>query len=152
VRPGGSFRPRASLLILGLTAVLASLIAGRAEVVRVAPQTASLFARAGLPVNLRGLTFDAVKVSRETHEGTAVMVIDGAIVNATNAAVDLPRMRFALRNQAGVEVYAWTAPATRPVLNEGETLPFRTRLASPPADGLELQVRFFNGRDLETAR
>src|SRR5215510_14117649 len=30
----------------------------------------------------------------------------------------------------------------------GETLPFRTRLASPPRDGQEVLVRFFNRRDL----
>jgi predicted Zn finger-like uncharacterized protein len=146
------WRPSAPLMILGLTAVLAALIAWRTEVVRFAPQTASLFARIGLPVNLRGLTFDAVKATGETAEGVPVMVIDGLILNATKAPVDVPRMRFALRNQAGVEVYAWTALPARPFLAEGETLPFRTRLASPPPDARDVQVRFFNRRDLEAGR
>ncbi len=140
------------LVILGLAAVLAALAAWRVEAVRFAPQTASLFAHVGLPVNLRGLAFDAVKLRGETHEGVPVMVIDGVIVNAAKAPVEVPRMRLAVRNQAGVEVYAWTALPTRPVLNEGESLPFRTRLASPPADARNVQVRFFNRRDLETER
>ncbi len=146
------FRPSVPLVILGLAAVLAALAAWRVEVVRFAPQTASLFAHVGLPVNLRGLAFDAVKLRAETHEGVPVMVIDGVIVNAAKAPVEVPRMRLAVRNQAGVEVYAWTALPTRPFLNEGESLPFRTRLASPPADARDVQVRFFNRRDLETER
>jgi predicted Zn finger-like uncharacterized protein len=146
------FRPSIPLVILCLAAVLAALAAWRTEVVRFAPQTASLFAHVGLPVNLRGLTFDAVKLTGETHEGVPVMVIDGVIVNAAKTAVEVPRMRFALRNQAGLEVYAWTALPTRSFLNEGESLPFRTRLASPPADARDVQVRFFNRRDLETGR
>jgi hypothetical protein len=34
------------------------------------------------------------------------------------------------------------------VLAPGETLPFRSRLASPPRDGNQVMVRFFNRRDL----
>ena len=41
---------------------------------------------------------------------------------------------------------------TRPFLSDGETLPFRTRVASPPANVRDVQVRFFNRRDLETGR
>jgi hypothetical protein len=33
------------------------------------------------------------------------------------------------------------------VLGPFESLPFRTRLASPPADGRDIQVRFFTRRD-----
>jgi predicted Zn finger-like uncharacterized protein len=106
-------RPSAPFVILSLAAVLAALAAWRVEVVRFAPQTASLFAHVGLPVNLRGLAFDAVKLRGETHEGVPVMVIDGVIVNAAKASVEVPRIRLAVRNQAGVEVYAWTALPTR---------------------------------------
>jgi predicted Zn finger-like uncharacterized protein len=155
VRRHASFRwprPSVPLVILALTAVLAALIAGRTEVVRLAPQTAALFAGVGLPVNLRGLTFDAIKVSDETQDGAPVMVVEGAIVSASRTAVEVPRMRFALRNGAGVEVYAWTAPPIRPFLNQGETLPFRTRLASPPAEARDVEVRFLNRHDLEAGR
>jgi predicted Zn finger-like uncharacterized protein len=146
------FRPAAALVIVGLSAVLAALIAGRTAVVRFAPQTAALFAVVGLPVNLRGLTFDAIRVRRESQDGVPVMVIDGVIANAAGSPVEVPRMRFALHNQAGVEVYTWTALPTRPVLDQGETLPFRTRLASPPADARDVQVRFLNPRDPEIGR
>ena len=42
---------------LALVALNAALIGWRAEVVRFLPQTASLYAAIGLPVNLRGLAF-----------------------------------------------------------------------------------------------
>ena len=36
---------------------------------------------------------------------------------------------------------------SQPVLEPGETLPFRSRLASPPGEGRDVQVRFFTRRD-----
>ncbi|MEA2984135.1 MAG: hypothetical protein QOD94_389, partial [Alphaproteobacteria bacterium] len=36
----------------------------------------------------------------------------------------------------------------RSILGPGDTLPFRSRLASPPLDAREVQVRFFNGHDV----
>jgi hypothetical protein len=77
-----------------------------------------------------------------------VLVVEGAIVNMTRTTLDVPRLRFAVRNGTGHEVYAWTALPSRPLLASGETLPFRTRLASPPADGRDVIVRFFNRRDV----
>jgi hypothetical protein len=99
-------------------------------------------------VNLRGLIFNDVKISNETHDGVPVLVVEGAIISTVNVPVDLPRIRFALRNAAGAEVYSWTAQPSQPVLEPGEVLPFRSRLASPPADGHDLQVRFFTRRDV----
>jgi hypothetical protein len=69
-----------------------------------------------------------------------------------NRTVEVPRLRFALRNPAGVEVYAWTALPAKPVLAAGEALPFRSRLASPPGDTHDVVVRFFHRRDLDSAR
>jgi hypothetical protein len=145
-------RPGVATVVLGLTAAIAALIAGRTQVVSVAPQTAALYARIALPVNLRGLSFGAVKVSGQTQDGVPVLVIDGAIVNVAPRPTEVPRLRFAIRNQTGVEVYAWTALPERSVLPAGDELAFRTRLASPPTDAHDVQVRFFNRRDLEATR
>ncbi len=123
------------------------LIAGRAGVVKILPQTASLYAAIGLPVNLRGLSFNDVASTTEIDAGAPVLVVEGTIVSASKRSVEVPRLRFSVRNQRGQEVYAWTAPPTRSVLPPGETLAFRSRLTSPPADGHEVTVRFFNRRD-----
>jgi predicted Zn finger-like uncharacterized protein len=146
-------RPRRSLpglpiAILALLALNAALIAWRADVVRVAPQTASLYAALGMPVNLRGLSFSHVMTATETHEGVQVLVVEGTIASASTRVVEVPRLRFSVRNGGGQEVYAWTALPTRSILAPGETLAFRSRLASPPPDGRDVLVRFFNRRDL----
>ena len=135
------------MLIVVLLAVLLGALNWRVSVVRQFPQTASLFASLGLPVNLRGLFFQDVKTSNEFQDGVMVLVVEGTIVNLTRNTLEVPRLRFALRNTMGHEVYAWTALPPRTLLGSGDGLPFRTRLASPPADGRDVIVRFFNRRD-----
>ncbi len=134
--------------ILGLGVINLMLFGWRADVVRLMPQTASLFAAIGLPVNLRGLVFTNVTTGRETHEGVEVLVVEGDIVNNTTRAVEVPRLRFAVHNPMGHELYSWTALPNRNALRPGELLPFSTRLASPPRDSDRVEVRFFNRRDL----
>ncbi len=135
------------LVILFLLFLSGALIGLRKDIVRHVPQMASFYSTIGLPVNLRGLVFQDVKISNETHDGVPVLVVEGAVVSTVGVPVDVPRIRFALRNASGAEVYSWTAQPSQPVLEPGETLPFRSRLASPPADGQDLQVRFFTKRD-----
>ena len=144
----GWWLPGLPVAILALLALDAALIGWRADVVRAAPQTASLYAAIGLPVNLRGLTFADVTTATETHDGVPVLVVEGTIVSASPRIVEVPRLRFSVRNRNGQEVYAWTAVPTRSVLGPGESLSFRSRLASPPPDAREVLVRFFNRRDL----
>jgi predicted Zn finger-like uncharacterized protein len=147
-RGRGRFRPGLPTIILVLAGVLAALVHWRANVVRLLPQTASLFSAVGLPVNLRGLSFDNVKTSVESHDGVPVLVVEGMVANLTRQPVEVPRLRFAVRNAAGYEVYAWTSLPAQPVLGAGDVAPFRSRLASPPADGQDVIVRFFNRRDV----
>src|SRR5215217_948362 len=73
--------PGLPAVILALATIVAGLIAWRADVVRFAPQSAQLYALIGLPVNLRGLAFENVKTSGETHEDVPVLVVEGNIVN-----------------------------------------------------------------------
>lgn len=140
-------RPSWPTIILALLTVIAAILAWRAEVVRAMPQTASLFARIGLPVNLRGLVFEDVKIERDAAEGVSVLVVQGAVTNVTRRRVEVPRIRFAVRDPSGAEVYQWTAQPARATLGPGESLEFNTRLASPPAEAHDVQVRFFGRQD-----
>jgi predicted Zn finger-like uncharacterized protein len=139
--------PGMPAIIVALAVALAGIVIWRAEVVRAVPQTASLFSAIGLPINLRGLVFENVRTTGELHEGVPVLIIEGTIANVAGKTVEVPRLRFAMRNRAGHEVYAWTTVTGRSVLGPAETAAFRTRLASPPADGRDVIVRFFNRRD-----
>jgi hypothetical protein len=140
-------RSKLPLIVLVLVAGCAAIIGWRKDIVRQAPQMASLYRLFGMPVNARGLVFTDVKIASETHDGVPVLTVEGMIVSAVSDAVEVPRLRFALRNGAGEEVYSWTAIPTQTVLGPGETLPFRSRVASPPGDVQDVQVRFFNRRD-----
>jgi predicted Zn finger-like uncharacterized protein len=130
-----------------LAVISAGLLGWRKDIVRHAPQMGSLYAAIGLPVNLRGLAFTDVKVVEQTHDGVPLLVVEGFIVSTVSVPVEVPRLRFAIRNAAGSEVYAWTAMPTQLVLQPGETLPFRSRLASPPSGTRDVEVRFFTRRD-----
>jgi hypothetical protein len=140
--------PSLPTVIVALLALIAVLVGWRADVVKIAPQMASLYAAIGLPVNLRGLVFANVVTTTETHDTVPVLVVEGAITNKASRATEVPRLRFSLRNQRGQEIYAWTALPGYSLLAPGETLDFRSRLASPPTDGQDVLVRFFNRRDL----
>ena len=129
-------------------ALVLALIIWRADVVRLLPQTAAFYQLIGLDVNLRGLSFKDVKITRETVEGKPVLVIEGMIVGATHKSVELPRLRFSVLDAHGTEIYAWNAVLEQQVLKPGEKAWFKSRLASPPPDGRHIDIRFFNKHDI----
>jgi predicted Zn finger-like uncharacterized protein len=152
--PARSQRRRTIVLRFGinwvsaaLAAILVGLIGFRTEVVRTVPQTASLFAAIGLPVNVRGLSFANVKIETQVQNDVHVLTIEGEIAGTTGHAMLVPRLRFALRNASGHEIYTWTAAPSRSVLARGETLAFQTRLASPPTETQDVLVRFVSNGD-----
>jgi len=129
-------------------ALLLALVIWRAEIVRLLPQTALFYKTVGLEVNLRGLAFKDIKITNETVDGKPVLVIEGMIVGETRKPVELPRLRFSVRDAQGSEIYAWNAVLEQATLNPGERAFFKCRLASPPPEGRNIDVRFFNKRDL----
>ena len=129
------------------TLVLA-LIVWRTDVVRLLPQTASFYRLVGLEVNLRGLAFKDIKITYETADAKPVLVIEGMIVGQSKEPVGIPRLRFSVRDAQGAEVYAWNAVLEQSVLKPGERAWFKSRLASPPPEGRNIDIRFFNKRDV----
>ena len=133
--------------ILVLVAFNVALVGARNEVVRYLPQTASLFAAIGLPVNLRHLKFENVKISKETQDGINLLIVQGSIVSEAGKPVEVPRLRFAARNKTGQEIYTWTMPPPRSILGPGERIDFRSQIPAPPADASDVMVRFFTAQD-----
>lgn len=140
--------PRA-IAVMG--ALIAGLLIMRADVVRLLPQTASLYSALGFNINLRGLVFENVKSVMDIQDGVPLMMIEGAIRNVTNETKDVPRLRFSMRNGAGADIYSWTAVAERTQLKANENFAFRSRLASPPPESKGVFVRFVQRRDFVTA-
>ncbi len=138
---------RWTAVVLVLIAANVTLVGARNEVVRYLPQTASLFAAIGLPVNLRNLKFENVKLAAETADGINLLIVQGEIVSETGKPVAVPRLRFALRNATGQEVYTWTMVPPRSILDPGERLQFRSQIPTPQVDATDVMVRFFTPQD-----
>ncbi|MBV8924067.1 MAG: zinc-ribbon domain-containing protein [Bradyrhizobium sp.] len=134
--------------VAAMSALVVALLVWRADVVRLLPQTANFYKMVGLNVNLRGVAFKDVKVSTEIVEGKPVLVIEGMIVGETKKPVELPRLRFSVRDSQGSEIYAWNTVLDQAILQPGDRASFRSRLASPPAEGRSIDIRFFNRRDV----
>lgn len=146
--PSRSFRVSAPLAIAAMAALVVALVVWRNDVVRLLPQTATLFQHAGLGVNLRNLAFEDVRVSTEIVSGSKVFVIEGAIRPTSTKAVEVPRLRFVVQDARGTDIYAWNAVVDQTVIRPGEKVAFRSRLASPPPEAHSVVVRFFHRRDL----
>jgi predicted Zn finger-like uncharacterized protein len=142
--------PASKLQIACVTmgAIALGLMIWRTDIVRLLPQTAPFFKMVGFSVNLRGLAFEDVRVSTELVDNKPVLIIEGNIVDTTKKTLEIPRLRFLVRDANGTEIYAWNAVLEQSVLNPGEKAWFKSRLASPPAEGREIAIRFFNKRDI----
>ncbi|WP_245333627.1 MJ0042-type zinc finger domain-containing protein, partial [Bradyrhizobium guangdongense] len=108
-RPVAATAPRKSHFGLptacaAMGALVLALVIWRGDVVRLLPQTAAFYKMAGLEVNLRGLAFKDVKLSSETVDGKQVLVIEGVIVGEGKKPLDIPRLRFAVRDAQGAEI------------------------------------------------
>ena len=89
-----------------------------------------------------------MKVTTEAVEGKPVLVIEGVIVSDVRKPTDVPRLRFSVRDAQGAEIYAWNSVLEQTVLKPGDRTRFKSRLASPPAEGRSIDIRFFNRHDI----
>src|SRR5215212_3921529 len=71
-----------------------------------------------------------------------LLVVEGEILNRRGRDVEVPSLRLTVRGPDGLELYTWTNEPPRKTLAAAETARFRARLASPPAEGREVLVRF----------
>jgi predicted Zn finger-like uncharacterized protein len=151
---GGRRRGLASSFpTLALWLVLAGALAGlgyfayqyRVEIVRGWPQSATLYKLFGVEVNSAGMEFRDITYAFETQEGLNILAVRGAVVNVTDQALPIPRVRVSLRDEAGEELYAWTVVLDDTRLDPGATTQFVTRLSSPPPGAANIEVTFAEG-------
>ena len=136
------------LACAAMGALVLALVIWRIDVVRLLPQTAAFYKVVGLEVNVRALLFKDVKITSENVEGKPLLVIGGVITGENRKTVELPRLRFSVRDAQGAEIYAWNSLLEQPVLKPGDYVRFKSRLASPPPEGRSIDVRFFSKRDV----
>lgn len=140
--PARSSRLPVIVAIIAVVLGAMALIGLRDKIVRIAPQAAALYSAAGLKINPAGLELRGVTSKIVTEGSRKVLTVEGEIVNLRREANRVPPVALAVRGADGRARYAWTAQSPKARLEAGETATFRARLASPPADGADVLVRF----------
>ena len=113
----------------------------REEIAMLWPQSSSVFATFGVAVDAHGIAIDDWSYHREVDNGQPVMVVMGRFVNRSSHELTVPPVRVSLTDDNQRELYHWTYTPPQPILRPGESLPFSTRLPSPPG-ARHLQLRF----------
>ncbi len=127
----------AILLTIGWSAILY-----RQDIAELWPQSSSLYAAIGMPVNTLGIEFRNRDARFETENGQDVLVIAGDIVNITSRELTVPSIRIFLTDGAGRELYHWSFSPNAATLAPGQWASFHTRLSGPPAATRHIELRF----------
>ncbi len=143
--------PLVAASVAVLVGVLMALIGFRDGIVATVPQMAGLYRAIGIHVNLRGLEIINIASQMTEADGVQVLVVKGEITNPGPDARPLPPIFFAVLDETEKEQYAWSAALDQPTIEAGATMPFRRRLASPPAEGRKVMVRFMKEGDPKPA-
>lgn len=126
------------VLLIGYSAVRY-----RQEITVIWPQSAGVYNSLGMKVNNHGIDFDAVAYHRESEDGQVVLAVTGKIVNRGNRELPVPQtVRVILSDAANHELYRWSFTPSVQTLKPGQSVPFLTRLSSPPSAARHLEVIF----------
>ncbi len=140
-RAGSALAP--AFALAGLVVAATTLIAARAAIVSILPTTGAIYAGLGMPVNLHGLSIADIRATvTQQAEGQGELLVTGEIKNLRAIETPLPSLRLALRGEDGRELYVWAARGPKSHLGAGERVPFRARLAAPPAGVRDVLVKF----------
>ncbi|MCJ2034099.1 zinc-ribbon domain-containing protein [Methylobacterium sp. J-068] len=142
-RRGFALASPGAALGLAVVAGLCLAVLGRASVVRAMPQSAGLYARLGLPVNLRGLDLRDVVAFQTPGEGAqGQLVVEGDLVGVAAAGAEVPPIEVEVRDGRDQPLYRWRIAPPRASLERSETARFRASLSAPPAQGRSVRVHF----------
>lgn len=149
-RPARRLSPALAACLVFAAALPLALL-GRVTVVRAMPQTAGLFARIGLPVNLRGIDLADVAAFQVAADGSnpARLVVEGDLVAVARERVAVPPIEVEVRDAEGQPLYRWSVPGPRAALEPGERARFKASLSAPPEKGRRIEVRFSDAAQAE---
>lgn len=129
----------AAVALLGLSS---AALAGRHQLVAIAPPTASVFSAIGLPANTLGVELRDVKATLHEANGQTYLMVEGEIVNVQKTRRKIGELNLFLQDKSGRDIYRWSAAAPVTHLNGGQSATFKSRLASPLGEANDVLVRF----------
>lgn len=131
---------------IGLAAILFLIVWGgvryRDAIASAWPQTSSVYALLGLPVNARGLAFTEVNYRRGTEAGQQVLTVQGNVVNVSGRELAVPQIEVTLTDNDRRQIDRWLFSAGVPRLKPGQKIAFATRRTNPPDDARHLEMTF----------
>ena len=131
------------LAVLLILLILTGLVLGRNELVAIAPQTAPIYQRVGLPVTQPiGLELAGIVSERLAGENGDTLRITGAVRNIAGAERSVPRLRVALLDSARDEVLVREVDVPQALLAAGASTRFSVDLEDPPPDARNFSVTF----------
>lgn len=131
------------LAVLLMLLILTGLVLGRNELVALAPQTAAIYQRLGLPVTQAiGLELAGIVSERLRDDESDVLRITGTVRNVAGAERNVPPLRIALLDGARAEVLVREVEVPQHVLSDGASTRFVVDLADPPEDARNFSVTF----------
>jgi hypothetical protein len=144
----GEQRRARSRGMAGLVAALAAMsfflivfFSAREEVVAWVPSTAGIYNALGFEVNKSGFKIIATQ-TQEFANSIPIIVIKGDLVNETDRDLVVPPVRISVRDRLKKELHSWIVRADQEHVGPRGKGTFSARLESPPADAVDLEVRF----------
>jgi len=122
----GSARAGRLAVAAGATVLILILLA----VALLTPAVSALPRLAGFGSGQGSVALEGVSSKTVTLRGTEAILVEGQIVNRSSEELDVPAIRIALKD-GGAEVYSWLMEPTVERVAAGETVGFRSAMASP---------------------
>ena len=135
------------LLVMALTA---GAFFFRNEVVKVWPQSASVYRLFGLEVNRFGLEFDGVVHTRTFNDTIPIVTVTGRAVNVSKTAVETPGVRVDLKDEGGDIVATRFSYVTPAEIGPGEAGQFGVVVEPTPVESYEILLTFVDRADVPT--
>jgi hypothetical protein len=132
-----------AILVLVCIVPVAGALSFPESVTRAAPAAARIYDLAGVEVNIFGFAIRDAASEVQMDSGTPLLAVRGEVVNIADSPLQVPTLRFVLRDGEGRETYAWTLDGVGArTLDPGEATSFLTRVAAPPAHVRDVEIRF----------
>lgn len=116
----------------------------REQIVALWPPAARLYAQLGVERAApgAGLELRNISLTRGEEADTAVLVIEGQVVNPTGDVLEVPVLRGALVAADRRELRHWTFTTRQRRLLPGEVADFRTELRDPETGATDISITF----------
>jgi hypothetical protein len=134
-----------------LAVLLTVAVVFRQGVAKVWPNTASAYAAMGLSVNITGLEFSDLQISRSADGEAASITVSGAVRNIGGNPKAPPVLRFGLLDRNADEVRTWLVSLDGQPIAPGAARQFSTVVTDPPVSAVDLEATFATAAEARKA-